>query len=433
MKTRNIALILFVFLFFRAEAQLRFSSVDEVRQFALEHNQGNKIQNLKVAQAKENKNMSNSFLYPNITGGFNGQYNIDISETPVPGELMGKPGETVYMKFGKEYTYNAGINVNYNLLNWTSVYQSKIAKVNVQLAQANSVYIKQQLKEQAGQLYFANITAQRAEEIWKQNKQIADSIELLTLQKFKNGLVDLLAVNQAKINTNQVSQQAQRTSLYAEQCMSQLKMLLAVDEKTDILLSEKFDNNKLEISNLNVLPDTHADILKYQQKISEYEMKSSLAAFAPQISFKGYFGANQFWNSFDFSFDKQNWHPSNYVGLSVSIPIFTGFANKSKYSAAKIEKQMTQIAYQDEIANNALKDNILMKNYIASVSVVNSSLERVRLSEENMSLAGQKYTQGLISLTDYLETFNANLSIQNQYLTDLSEYLSTKSTIESRK
>ncbi|MBP1639384.1 MAG: outer rane efflux protein precursor [Bacteroidetes bacterium] len=433
MKTRNITLICFASLFLKAEAQLRFTSVNEVQQFALEHNQENKIQKLKTLEAKENRNLSNAFLYPNITGSFNGQYNIDISETPVPGDLMGKPGATIYMKFGKEYTYNAGINVSYNILNWSSVYQSKISKVNIQLAEANSIYTKQQLKEQAGQIYYATITAQRAEEIWKQNKLIADTIEQITLQKFRDGLVDLLAVNQAKINTNQVSQQVQKTSLYAQQCVNQLKMLLAIDEKTDLQLTEKLDTGKLEILPVTILPDSHTEILKYQQKISEYEMKSSLAAFAPQISFKGYFGANQFWNSLDFSFNKQDWHLSNYVGLSISIPIFAGFANKSKYNAAKIEKQIAQIAYYEEITNNALKDNILSKNYFTSISVVNSSLEKVRLSKENMRLAEQKYNQGLINLTDYLETFNTNLSIQNQYLTDLSEYLSIKSTIESRK
>lgn len=414
-------------------AQIIVNSADEAINYALKHNYGSTAQQLKVEEAKRNKITANAFLYPSVTAGANGQYNINISETPVPGELVGQPGQTVYMEFGKKYTYSAGLNVNYNVLNWTSVYQSKIANANLQLAQANSNFYQQQLKELVAQNYYAAVTAIQAEKLWDENLLAADTIEMLTQQKFEQGLVDQLAVNQASINRMQVQQQKEKTAGYTSQLMNQLKTLLAISETEELQLTEIPEIKNVDTETVELHPDVHNEVYKAQEKIADYNMKAALSVFAPQVSLKGYFGANQFWNDFDFSFDTNNWRKSNYIGVSVSMPLFTGFANKSKYESAKIQKKIAETAYAEDVANTRLTDNNLLKQYMTSISVVNSSFKKLKLSAENKNLAYQKYNQGLMSLTDYLEFFNADLSLQNQYLSDLSEYRSVMATLNSRK
>jgi hypothetical protein len=101
----------FLLLTGHASGQLKLGSAEEARVYALTHNYGSSLQRQQIELAKEQKTLSNAYWFPHLSAGLNGQYNIDISETPVPGELIGKPGEVVYMKFGKEVTYSAGINV----------------------------------------------------------------------------------------------------------------------------------------------------------------------------------------------------------------------------------------------------------------------------------------------------------------------------------
>lgn len=417
-----------------SRAQVKLNSIENAQKYALEHNYGRKIQQMKISQAQAQKQTANAFLYPNISAGMNGQYNIDISETPVPGELVGKPGETVFMKFGKEYSYTAGLNVNYNILNWTSVYQSRIAASNIQLAQANNRYYEQQLKEQVGQIYYAVTTAIQAEKIWEQSLLAADTIVLLTQKKFDEGIVDRLNLNQAIINKMQVGQQLEHTKAYTIQITNQLKMLLGINENDSITLTEIVPKEKIiPTDELPIIADSKAEVLKQQEKVAYYEMKASLATFAPQVSLKGYFGANQFWNDLNFSFNSNDWRKSNNVGISITMPIFTGFANKSKYDAAKIQKKMAHTAYNEEVANAELKNNSLLKQYFSAMNIVNTSIDKMRLSGMNLVLARKKYEQGLLSLTDYLEFFNSNLSVQNQYLSDLSDFRSVKATIDSRK
>jgi outer membrane protein TolC len=413
-------------------AQVVLRSAEEAKGFALNNNVGNRVQQLKTAQAQQNKRTANAFLYPNISAGASGQYNIHVQETPVPGELMGKPGETVFLKFGKDYNYTAGINVNYNLLNWTSVFESKVASAQVNLQQANESYYVQQLKQQAIQAYYAVVVSQQAIGIWTQNLVVADSITSLTNKKFHEGLVDLLSVNQAEINRKDVQQQLDKAQLYLDQCQLQLKSVLSIPDSVAVEVVEKQSFSPIEADELSLLPDKEADVYKKEADVSDYQMKAARSVFLPQISLKGYFGSYHYSDNIDPSFGS-NWKPSSYVGLTVSVPIFTGFANKSKYNASKIERQIALYNYQEAIRSSQINDSQLWKRYYSAQRVANITLEKLKLSEQNMVLAFRKYEEGLTSLSDYLNTFDSNLSIQNQYLTDASQFRIVQAEIKARR
>lgn len=433
MNTRCLVLISVLVLFALAsKAQIILRSADEAKDFALRNNVGNKVQQLKTVQAKQNKRAANAFLFPNISAGASGQYNIHVQETPVPGELMGKPGETVFLKFGKDYNYTAGISVNYNFLNWTSVFESKEVSAQVNLQQATESYYRQQLKQQAVRAYYAVVVSQQAIGIWKQNLAVADSITSLTNKKFQEGLVDLLSVNQAEINRKDVLQQLDRAQLYLDQCQMQLKTALSIPDSVAVEVVEKQEFSPIDADKLSLLPDKEADVHRYEADVAGYQMKAARSAFLPQVSLKGYFGSYHYSDNIDPSFGS-NWKPSSYVGVSVSVPIFTGFANKSKYNASKIERQIALCNYQEAIRSSQVNDSQLWKQYYSAQRVANITLEKLKLSEQNMALALLKYEEGVTNLSDYLNTFDANLSIQNQYLTDVSQFRIVQAEMEARR
>lgn len=415
------------------QATVNLATVDEARTYALVHNYGQKKQQLSTAQMWEQQDIAEAYLYPTLSASMNGQYNIDIGETPVPGELVGKPGETVYTPFGKAYTYTAGLNVTYNLLNWTSIYRAKTAAARVKLAEANNRYYTQQLNELVGQTYFAAITSLQAEKLWNQSLQASDTLLNLTRNKMEEGLSDQFDLNQALLNKLQLAQQVERTKAYTNEVLKQLKTLLGMDYSEQLVLSEVVE--PLEIGTTgtrSIASDKKSDVMKQEVEVARLETKSALAVFAPQLSLKGSFGANQFSNDFDFSLQADNWHQSNYVGVSVSIPLFNGFANKSTYEAAKIQHQLSQTAYQEEQLKAQLETDNLIEHYHATWALVQHSYEKIHLSNENLQLAREKYEQGLFSFNEYLTQFQSTLSIQSQYLSDLSDFRSVKATIDSR-
>jgi outer membrane protein TolC len=415
------------------QATVNLATVDEARTYALAHNYGQKKQQLNSAYMREQQDISEAYLYPSLSATMAGQYNIDIGETPVPGELVGKPGETVYTTFGKAYTYTAGLNVTYNLLNWTSIYKAKTAAARVKLAEANNRYYTQQLNELVGQTYYAAITSVQAEKLWEQSLQASDTLLILTRKKMEEGISDQFDLNQALLNKLQLAQQVERTKAYTNDVLKQLKTLLGMDYSEQLVFSEVME--PLEIGSTGtrtIASDRKSDAMKQEVEVARLETKSALAGFTPQLSIKGSFGANQFSNDFNFSLQADDWHQSNYVGVSMSIPLFNGFANKSTYEAAKIQQQLSQTAYQEELIKAQLETDNLIGRYHATWAVVQGSYEKINLSHENLQLAREKYEQGLFSFNEYLTQFQSMLSIQSQFLSDLSDFRLVKATIDSR-
>ena len=415
------------------QAQQTFHSLGEVWEYALSHNAGNHIHELEIEQAKQDKKSAGSFLFPSISGAVNGQDNLDIAKTPVPGELVNQPGETVYLEFAKHYSYNAGINVNYNILDWQAIYQSKISGVNLRLEQAGKVYFEQNLKEQLAQFYFASLTAEKAVEIGLADVAAADTLLQNTLDRFREGTTDALAVNQARINKNKVSENLESSRQYLAQCLNNLKILLGLDAGEKIELTEDLSSATLtQVSERPLSNLRYLETYRLQQQMSVFETKKAKSLFLPQLGLKGYYGKYQYQDDFTFSFDGDDWKPSTYIGVSVTIPIFTGFSSKSRYSAARIGRQSAESAYRDEVRKSAINDSILYQDYISTMNLSVSGNETYRLSEDNLRLAWQKYEQGLLNLDGYLDVFDDYLSAENKYLSNLSEFLTKKATIESR-
>ncbi|QGY46461.1 hypothetical protein GM418_23190 [Maribellus comscasis] len=416
------------------KAQHSMKSLGEVWEFALANSSENKVKQWHAEQALQDKKTAGSFLFPTISATGNGQHNIDIAETPVPGEILGQPGETVYTKFGKAYSYSAGINVSYNPLDWQMIYQKKMAEVNVQLKEAEKDYFEQTLKEQVGQLYFATLTAQKAVGIGEQDLAIADTLLLLTEQRFTEGTTDAIALNQARVNRNAVAKNLESTRQYCSECLSNLKILIGINSGDELVLTENLsDGNALSIVTQPAQNSRYTEIYRLQEMYAESSVKKAKADFIPQIRFHAYFGYNQFQDDFTMSFQSGDWKPNNYLGLSLNVPIFTGFANKSKYKSAKIDRQIAAQTYEDEKRKSAINDSLLYSKTVSTSKIAVAGLENFHLSSENVKLAAQKYEQGLLSLDGYLNIFDDYLKAENLYLNNLSEFLINKASIESRK
>lgn len=416
-------------------AQWVFHSVNEVCDYSLTKNSENIIYLLQIEKAKQDKKTANSFLFPKVGINFSGQKNIEIPETPVPGELIGLPGQTVYMKFGQNYSYNNGVSVSQTLFDWQSVTQSKIAKLNLSLVQSQKEYFEQTLREQVAQIYYAVLTSNHAVKISQKDFELADSLYLLAKNRFEQGLTDKLTVNQSTINKNKVLENLEQNKRYQSQWNYNLKLILGLSAADTILLTEDiFTEPKEENRNLTIdINNDYINIYKWQSEIARFESKKALARFAPKIDAAYYLGSFQYQNSLTLSLNPDDWKPNSYFGISVTIPVFTGFVNKSQYNAAKLSGQIALQKLNDETRKASISDSILITNYQTSANLIELGIENFHISGKNVELAAQKYGQGIISLDEYLKVFDDYLNIQYQYFNSLSEYLINKATIEARK
>lgn len=416
------------------QAQQIFNSLIDVWKYTLQNNPGNKRYQLQVNVAEQDKKAASGFRYPKVSASFSGQRNVDISETPVPGELVGKPGETVYLKFDQNYSYNAGLTITKSILDWQSIHQQKIAKVNVALKTTEKQYFEQVLKEQVAQIYYATLTANEAVAIGRKDLVAVDSIFYIACDRFNQGLIDALTLNQAKIKQHTVYEKLEQSKLYQAQCIYNLKLLMGLEPGDSVWLTEKVDFSGEQQEELKLIASNlYTDVFRLQVEISGYDVKKARARFLPKIDYMHFIGGTQFRNNLALSFNSSDWNSSNYIGLSLSVPIFSGLTTKSQYKAARISQQIAKATFEDEVRKLAINDSILFNGYLTAINLAKSSSESFKISGNNLELIAQKYSKGLVGLSEYLEIFGDYLAAESQYLSRISDYLVNRATLEARK
>ena len=410
-------------------AQVQIDNLQSLWKIALQNNSNQKVYALKREQLGYDYKTATSFYYPQAAASFNGQDNLIQSVTPVPGVIFNKPG-TVYLQFGKHYTYNTGLTVTKDLFDWQAILQSKIAKENIALNNVQQDAYIQTLKTQVGQYYYAALLAKASMEIAKKDLALGDSIFGAIKNKFKQGLTDVGAVNQAEINRNNISQNNFQSEQLYNQAVANIKLLAGISATTKIVLA----NIPLENQPSNVALGNDKTLIPYTNSvtITDLQVRAQKATFLPKLTATGYFGFQQFRDKFDLSFTKNAWSGYQYIGLGLNWPLFTGFANSNKLKSIATQKRIAEQNYQSAKEQSNINDSLLLSNYSTFYNMTSMAENSFYLYGKNLDLSLQKFREGLISIDAYLKTFQDYLAAENVYLNNLSNLLTTKASIEAR-
>jgi len=435
---KSITLLIFLSIFnLHAQNQINtitLSSFEETWNYALKNNPDQKSYLLNIEKAKADKITSQSFLWPSINGSFSGQYNIELPTTPIPGEIIGKPGTTIYAQFGQKFNYSTGITVNKEILNWQNYMQLKLAENNILTTQLQADAYKQSLKQQVALFYFSTAIAQEALETNRRNLTDADSIVILTKQKQQQGLINTISANQAVINRNNIQQQFASSEMLVDQCKISLKILCGLNVNADLQLNVlDLKSQQIVSPNQNLNPDKNLAVFETQVKGLKYKVDVQKSAYLPKLNTSWYIGEQQYRKDFGLSFDSKDWYVSKYLGVSLQVPIFNGFSTSSRVKSSKIEYQKAQTDWEESKRKAALNDDLLIKNFTQSSLIAQTNQENYRLYTQNEQIANQQFRAGIISLDDYLKISEDYLRAENNYLNSLSTLYNYYSTIISRQ
>jgi outer membrane protein TolC len=179
-------------------------------------------------------------------------------------------------------------------------------------------------------------------------------------------------------------------------------------------------------------PDKSLEIYKLQLRQSDYKVSQERAKWYPKFYISGYLGTQQYNDNFGISFSSSDWSTVSYVSLNVSIPIFNGFATKSKVNSALIEYDISRNTLKHEISKSKIEDESIIKEFNHSKEAVLAAKENYHLAKQNADLQLQKFEQGILSLDKYLESFDDYLIAEVTYVSLLSDSYNYYSKILSR-
>jgi outer membrane protein len=159
---------------------------------------------------------------------------------------------------------------------------------------------------------------------------------------------------------------------------------------------------------------------------TEFSIKGAKGAFLPSISANGGIGSNYYTMSAAPSAAfmeqiKNNF--SQYLGISLSVPIFSGFQNRNQVRMAELSRtnQMLQL----ENTKKTLYKEIQQAYYnaVAAADRYRSSTDAQASAQESFALVQAKYENGKANITEFNESRDNWLKAESDLLRSRYEYL----------
>ena len=164
----------------------------------------------------------------------------------------------------------------------------------------------------------------------------------------------------------------------------------------------------------------------FRLESTEFSIKSAKGAFLPSLSASGGVGTNYYTMSAAPSavfFDQIKNNFSQYLGLSLSVPIFSGFQNRNQVRSAELARtnQMLQL----ENTKKSLYKEIQQAYYnaVAAAEKYRSSGDALASAKESFTLVTAKYENGKANITEFNEARDTWLRSESDLARSRYEYL----------
>ncbi len=324
----------------------------------------------------------------------------------------------VQAKFGTSYNANAGIDVSQLLFDGQVFIGLQARRSTLTFSQNQLEVTKEMIKVNVLKIYYQLVVGEKQltsieANISRFEKLLADTKEI-----YKNGFAEKLDVDKVSVQLNNLKTEKIKIRNQLDAGNDGLKFLLNLPQNDQLILT---DSISPELIKEDVLTDTfnYSDRKEYQllltaKKLGQYNVKRYQLSNLPTLAAYGNYYTTAQRNEFNF-FNDGHWFASSLIGVKLSMPLFEGFAKKSRVDKAKLELEKTNNSLENlkasidyDVAQSKLK-------ITASLVTVDNQLGNMELAEKVYNTTKLKYEQGLGSNQ---EIYNAQTELkvaQNNY------------------
>ena len=310
---------------------------------------------------------------------------------------------------GRLNTYNLGISAAMPLVNvqlWESL---KVSGDQVELAVEQARESRLGMVTSVKQAYYAVLLAKEAFEVYRQVYENAVENFRQTEMRYNAQKASELDYTRAKANVAAAIPNVYNAENSVMLGLWQLKAVIGMDLDTDIdiagSIGDYADRMLLDLaegSGASLEGNTQLRQLAKQAEMLARQIRMQQYAYLPTLSLAFAYSYNAMTD--DFKFSDYHWTPYSYVGLSLSIPIFSGgqryhAVKQARVQAGELDLQRTNAERQLRIGIRQSLSTMetAMKSYDAAKDALGSA-------EKAYDIASKSYQVGKSTLTDLNNT-----------------------------
>lgn len=399
------------------------------------------------ASAQHNRDLPRFFGEKQTVYGFAGK---DANGDPIPYDqfLPGLADDDVIAGqnfFQLQNAGNANIGLTQILFNGSYLVGLQAANAYRDLAVKQSNQTKEQIVQQVSKAYYGVLINKDRLSLFESNISRVESLLKTTQAMNENGFVEAIDVDRLKVTLNNLN--AEKSKFANLQILSlhllKFQMGYPMNENLEVtgdIASLSVDENVLQSYTADFDYGKRSDfqLLQANQRLQSLNLKNKHAASLPSlVAFANYGWATQS-GTFGGLFKTETnlgevvgvgpdkWYPVSSLGLSLSVPIFSGLQRTYQIQQAKLELL--------KVENNftALKSGIDMEvkqsaiAYLNAITSLKSQNENRQLAENVARVTRIKYEEGVGSNLEVVEAESSLREAQINYYSALYDALVAK-------
>lgn len=416
-----------------------YLTLDQALQTALSENATVRIADLEIERAGYARKGSYAALFPQIDGSGSYQRTIKKQVMYIDFAIGGNTGEEGGgsrdgIEVGRWNTWSTGVSASMPLVNaqlWKSL---QISDQDVELAVEKARASRLETVTQVKKAFFTVLLAKEALKVYQSVFDNARENLELTQKKYNAKRASELDLTRSKTAMANAVPNMYDAANAVELGLWQLKAVMGVDLEADIDVAgtlQDYSGQMLEATDA-MDTDLSGNSSLRQLAIQAQQLANTIRmqqyAYIPTLALGFNYSINAMANDYDFS--QYKWSPYSYVGLSLSIPIFSGGKRLNAVRQAKV--QATELDIQRTNAERQLQ--IAIRQYLGTMDTATksyaSAASAVETAQKAYDIARQSYDVGRSTLTDLND---AQLALTQSRLGEcqaIFNYLSAKSDLE---
>lgn len=367
---------------------------------------------------------------PQVNGSANFLDYLIIPTTLIPGSFIGQQGN-VKLKFGVTYQSTLSVTASEIIFDPSYIVGLQGRKTYQQLYDRS--YTRSKIEANVGVTKAYYLVLVSAEDLKLTQANIDEIKQQMdeTVARNKQGLVEKIDVDRIVYQYNSLITSKENTirTLALDYQLLKFQMGMPVDRQ--LTLKDKLEDVQLDATGAEAANDTTVyhqrieyGLLETQKKLNEYDVKLKKGQFLPKLTANANYSPSYQNNNFGSLYGTN--FPSSYVGLSLTVPIFTGFQHSNQLKQSQITVLKSENDLYDMKNNINLQISKARTSYVNGLQSLNDQKKNMALANEILRVSKIKYEQGVGSSIEVTQAQTSVREADNQYIQGLYDALVSK-------
>jgi outer membrane protein TolC len=159
--------------------------------------------------------------------------------------------------------------------------------------------------------------------------------------------------------------------------------------------------------------------LQITKELSEFDIKRYKALYYPTLSLNAAYQKNAYNNTYDFFSKSGNWYSTSYAGISLKVPIFSGFEKDANLKKARLQASLVDNQIENLKLNIEYEVRQARNNFFSAIETMDNQKTNTVLAESVYNQTKKKVESGLASNTDLTNAQTDLIEAQTNYVNAL--------------